>query len=163
MRLKKYTLEQLTLAIKNSYSLRAVLVALHIVPAGGSYQTLHKAIREYGLDTSHFTGKAHLKGKRHDWTKRPLDVILVEGKIENTVRLKNRLLSSGLKTRRCEDCDNTLWLDQPIPIELHHIDGNRKNNKIENLSLLCPNCHALTENYRGKNKGHVAEWHTHAP
>ncbi|MBK6998271.1 MAG: HNH endonuclease [Lewinellaceae bacterium] len=52
---------------------------------------------------------------------------------------------------RCENCDLTEWLASPIPLELHHKDGNRYNNAIENLLLLCPNCHALTDNYRAKN------------
>jgi 5-methylcytosine-specific restriction endonuclease McrA len=51
----------------------------------------------------------------------------------------------------CESCKNTEWLNEPIPIELEHIDGNNKNNVKENLQLLCPNCHAKTSTYRGKN------------
>lgn len=50
-------------------------------------------------------------------------------------------------------CGGIKWRDGPIPIQLHHIDGNRKNNELFNLEILCPNCHALTENYCGKNKG----------
>lgn len=59
-----------------------------------------------------------------------------------------------LKTRpyQCEECKNTLWNNVPIPLEVHHIDGNYKNNTDENLKLLCPNCHALTRNYKTKNK-----------
>lgn len=48
-------------------------------------------------------------------------------------------------------CGNTEWLDKHIPLELHHINGNHKDNRLSNLQLLCPNCHALTDNYRGKN------------
>lgn len=55
--------------------------------------------------------------------------------------------------RVCFDCGNTTWLNKPIPIELEHIDGNHKNNNLENVKLLCPNCHALTPTYKGKNKG----------
>jgi predicted HNH restriction endonuclease len=42
-------------------------------------------------------------------------------------------------------------LGNPIPLELHHIDGDKTNNTLENFQLLCPNCHALTDSYRGKN------------
>lgn len=70
----------------------------------------------------------------------------------NTQRLKEYLISSGQRKRECECCRLTTWQNKPIPIELHHIDGCRTNNQIENLQLLCPNCHALTDNYRGKNK-----------
>ena len=67
----------------------------------------------------------------------------------NKVRIK--LLNEGLKEHKCECCGLTVWLDKPIPLELHHKDGNRNNNTIENYELLCPNCHAFTDSYRGKN------------
>ena len=67
----------------------------------------------------------------------------------NKVRLK--LLKEGYKEYKCENCGLTQWLGEPIPLELHHKDGNRHNNTIENYSLLCPNCHAMTDSYRGKN------------
>ena len=67
----------------------------------------------------------------------------------NKVRIK--LLAEGLKEHKCECCGLETWLDRPIPLELHHKDGDRHNNTIENFALLCPNCHAFTESYRGKN------------
>ena len=67
----------------------------------------------------------------------------------NKVRVK--LLKEGYKEYKCESCGLTEWLDEPIPLELHHKDGDRFNNTLENYLLLCPNCHAFTENYRGKN------------
>ncbi len=56
------------------------------------------------------------------------------------------------RSHRCEKCENTVWMDKPIALERHHIDGDTKNNIDTNLQLLCPNCHAMTPNYRGKNK-----------
>ena len=67
----------------------------------------------------------------------------------NKIRLK--LLKEGYKEYKCENCGLTEWMGQPIPLELHHKDGNHHNNTINNYSLLCPNCHALTDSYRGKN------------
>lgn len=67
----------------------------------------------------------------------------------NKVRIK--LLEEGYKEHQCENCKQREWLGNPIPLELHHIDGNRNNNILENFQLLCPNCHALTKSYRGKN------------
>lgn len=67
----------------------------------------------------------------------------------NKVRIK--LLREGYKEHKCENCGLTEWLGQPIPLELHHKDGNRNHNEIENYQLLCPNCHAFTNSYRGKN------------
>ena len=56
-----------------------------------------------------------------------------------------------MRGRECEQCHNTLWLGQPINLEIHHKDGNHNNNLLDNLQLLCPNCHSYTDNWRGKN------------
>ena len=66
-------------------------------------------------------------------------------------KLKIRLLKEKVKKHQCENCNLTEWLNNPIPLELHHKNGNSYDNSLENLMLLCPNCHALTENYRAKN------------
>ena len=67
----------------------------------------------------------------------------------NKVRIK--LLEEGFKEHQCECCGGTEWLGKPIPLELHHKDGKKTNNSLENFELLCPNCHAFTDSYRGKN------------
>jgi 5-methylcytosine-specific restriction endonuclease McrA len=66
-------------------------------------------------------------------------------------KLKMRLLSEGYKQHKCERCSLERWLEKPIALELHYIDGNRSNNELQNLKFLCPNCHAQTPNYRAKN------------
>lgn len=58
-----------------------------------------------------------------------------------------------MKENKCECCGCSEWNGKPLTMELHHKDGNHYNNEINNLQMLCPNCHAQTENYRGKNKG----------
>lgn len=67
-------------------------------------------------------------------------------------KLKLSLLKSGIKLHICEKCNLTTWLDQSIPLEVHHIDGNNENNELCNIQLLCPNCHSITDTYGGKNK-----------
>ena len=67
----------------------------------------------------------------------------------NKVRIK--LLEEGIKPHKCESCGLEKWMGQPIPLELHHIDGDKTHNELSNYQLLCPNCHALTDSYRGKN------------
>lgn len=67
------------------------------------------------------------------------------------VRLKWRLIEEGYKEFKCECCGLSTWLGKEIPLELHHKDGDNQNNELENLELLCPNCHSLTDNYRWKN------------
>lgn len=66
---------------------------------------------------------------------------------------KSRLLVE--RGHRCEVCTHTMWGGKPIPIELDHIDGNPENSSRENLRLICPNCHAQTPTYKGKNIGKV--------
>jgi len=70
----------------------------------------------------------------------------------HTYKLKLRLLKAKIFEYMCMSCGLTQWRGLPIPLELHHVDGNSTNHKKENLQLLCPNCHALTDTYRAKNK-----------
>lgn len=69
-----------------------------------------------------------------------------------TYKLKNKLLSAGLKQNICECCGISEWNGKSLNMELHHKDGNTKNNSLDNLQILCPNCHAQTETFRAKNK-----------
>lgn len=68
-----------------------------------------------------------------------------------THKVKKRLLSEGYKQHSCESCGLSEWMLNPIPLELHHRNGVRLDNSLDNLELLYPNCHAFTDNYRAKN------------
>jgi DNA-binding CsgD family transcriptional regulator len=81
----------------------------------------------------------------------PLDTLLVAGPRRNRNHVKQRLFDAGLKARRCESCALTEWKGIPIPLALHHINGDRHDNRLENLRLLCGNCHSLTDTYAGRN------------
>ena len=150
----KHTKEDYIKAAKNSFSIAQMCVELGVKPIGGNYQTIKNKIKEYNIDISHFTGRAWNQGKRYRIINKPksLEEILKENSPYQSFKLKERLLESGLKERKCECCNNTEWLGNPIPLELHHINGNHDDNRLENLQLLCPNCHSYTDNYRGKNK-----------
>ena len=84
--------------------------------------------------------------------KTPIGEILVPNSTFQTYKLKKRLLEDGIKQHVCEHCGLTHWQGMVIPLELHHINGDNRDNRLENLQILCPNCHALTDSYRGKNK-----------
>ena len=149
----KKTKEEYELAAKNSFSIAQMCRNLGVKPIGGNYRIIKNAIQEYKIDISHFTGQGWNKGLKFKPNKQiPLDKILVENSTYQSYKLKNRLLESGLKEYRCEKCKRTEWEDSPIPLELHHINGDNTDNRIENIQILCPNCHAQTEHYRGKNK-----------
>lgn len=141
-------------AIATSRSLAGVLEKLGVRP-GGNQSRLRVRIHDAGLDMSHFAGQGWRAGIRVPVVPRtPLVEVLVKGRpAPSTSDLRKRLIAEGLKQHRCERCSLTSWNDQPIPLELDHANGRRDDNRLENLRVLCPNCHAQTETYRGRNIG----------
>jgi hypothetical protein len=81
----------------------------------------------------------------------PLDELLVANVRRGRWNVRQRLLSAGLKSNTCEQCGINEWLGKPLSMALHHINGDGRDNRIENLRLLCPNCHSQTPNFSGKN------------
>lgn len=149
---KNYTDEQFIEAVKTSISVAEVLKKLglkHI--AGGSYRTVYNKAEKLGLDLSHFLGQASNKN-RYFGPKRPIEDYLSNRKFIKGYSLKLRLIKEGIIDNKCDNCNLSEWNNEPIPTELHHLDGNYKNNNLDNLQILCPNCHAQTANYRGKNR-----------
>ena len=133
---RKYNKEELEEAVKNSLSIAEVLRHLNIIPAGGNYFTIKRYIKLWNINTSHFTGQLWNKGKHA---------------ICNPAKPLQEILKEGVKEAKCECCNLSKWQNKSIPLELHHINGIHSDNRLENLQLLCPNCHALTDSYRGKN------------
>jgi 5-methylcytosine-specific restriction endonuclease McrA len=92
---------------------------------------------------------------RGDVSPRPrrmtLEELLVRGKKRGRHWLKVRLIEVGLKDERCESCGITDWGGQPLAMQLHHVNGDGHDNRLENLELLCPNCHSQTDTYGGRN------------
>lgn len=157
---KKYnfTKEDYENAAKISFSYAGMCRALEIRPVGGNYTTLKDKIKKYNIDISHFTGQGWNLGlKFKNNYKINLTDILKKDVSYQSNKLKKRLINEGLKEYKCEKCGRTEWEGKEIPLELHHIDGNKYNNELNNLQLLCPNCHAQTEHYRGKNQERYKE------
>ena len=82
----------------------------------------------------------------------PMCDLLIAGRRRNRSHVKTRLLKSGLKENRCDECGITHWRGDPLPMELHHMNGDGADNRLTNLRLLCPNCHSQTSNWGGRAK-----------
>jgi Trp operon repressor len=82
----------------------------------------------------------------------PLEELLVVGRRTSRSHLRHRLHDAGLKEKRCESCGLTEWLGKPIGLQLHHVNGDGLDNRLENLQVVCGNCHAQTDTWGGKNK-----------
>ena len=151
--LRSFSDEEIRDAVRSSRSLAQVLRRLRIRP-GGTQGRLKIRIEELGIDTRHFVGAAWRRGSTTPVVPpSPLEVLLVAGAFRRTSHLKARLIQEGVKDARCETCHREDWNGKPIPLELDHINGRRDDNRLENLRLLCPNCHAQTATYRGRNIG----------
>lgn len=154
MRKRSWTQSQLEEAIKTSFSLRQVLYKIGLKPAGGNYRQLFKYIKEFQFDISHFRGKTWNKGLRLEFRPRiPLEEILNKNSEFPSHKLKLRLFRANLKPQHCEECH---WAqktsDGYLPLELDHVNGDHNDNRLENLRILCPNCHSLKPTHTGRNK-----------
>ena len=132
----------------NSFSYSDCLRALGLGTNGGSStDVLKKRIQELECSIEHFNG--HRNGAIRN--SKPLEEILVENSTyASTVSLKKRLLNANLIEYKCSKCGISSWNNEPLTLQLDHINGNHNDNRIENLRLLCPNCHSQTHTYAGK-------------
>lgn len=146
----KYTKKQLFEAVSNSGSINQVIKYLKLKSNGGNSNTISKYIKQYNIDTSHFHKHGWSKNKTFG-PKRPIEDYLSNKFHINTHKLKTRLIKENYFEYKCYNCEMTQWMNKPIPIQLHHKDGNKDNNNLSNLQILCPNCHAQTDNYGIKN------------
>jgi len=95
--------------------------------------------------------------RRGDVVARPIEMSIEEllGGSRNRAHLKKRLINAGLLEQRCEECGLDQWRCRPLSLQLHHINGKGRDNRLENLALLCPNCHSQTDSWGGRNvRGH---------
>ncbi|HAT71548.1 MAG TPA: hypothetical protein DCS63_01875 [Elusimicrobia bacterium] len=153
MNRRSWSEAQLRNAVVASTSYRQVLSKLNLREAGGNYAQLKKYIFEFGIKIEHFTGRAWNRGLKVKGVPRiPLEKILVRNSYYQSFKLKKRLFSAKLKSMCCEECG---WaktsIDGYLPLELDHINGDRQDNRLENLRILCPNCHSLKPTHRGRN------------
>ena len=113
------------------------------------YDTLKSRLDRWGVDIKNQSGK----GRPRLGSRVHVSSYLYQGSTINSDRLKKKLWRDEYKEKECERCGISQWLDEEAPLELDHIDGDKYNNTLENLRILCANCHALTPTNAGKNVG----------
>jgi hypothetical protein len=145
MRKRSWTDQQLIEAVAESFSWGAVIRKLGLCEAGGTYTFIQKVATQLGIDSLHFKGKVWNKGKKFPGiiARQLSQYLILNGPLIATTKLKRRLWQANLKQRACESCGITTWLGKPAPLELHHKNQNPRDNRIENLSILCANCHGI--------------------
>lgn len=141
---------------------RAGLPSLGYAPNGGVHRMVSGHVERLGIDTSHFTGQGWARGSTHSPARPryPLDAILIKrSPYTSTGHLRKRLVAAGLKPAHCEECGRHEWRGQELPLHLDHINGDHTDNRLENLRILCPNCHAITPTWcRRKAEPAYSNW-----
>jgi hypothetical protein len=136
---RNYTREDVEKYAKEVYSMADLLRKLGLAESGGSYGHMKQKMSQWKIDCSHWTGSSWNKNKQtKDWS--------TYSKFES---IKKLIMLE--RPHKCEGCGLETWMNEKIPLELDHINGDRTNNSKENLRLLCCNCHALTPTWRGRN------------
>ncbi|MER8185495.1 HNH endonuclease signature motif containing protein [Kitasatospora sp. NPDC094015] len=150
-----YTKHLLEEAVAASHSVAGVVRYLGRRQAGGTQAHVARRIKSFGIDTSHFTGQAHNRGRRSARRLRPEQVLVrrpADAKRLPGARIRLALAEIG-RPEQCEGCGTgPVWHGRPLTLEVDHISGDWSDNRAENLRLLCPNCHAVTETYCGRNR-----------
>lgn len=150
--LSKQELEDL---VRKSNSYAQIMRTLSLAVSGDAVKGLKKRIEESQLDVSHFN-----KNKRVPIAK-PLKDLLVENSTASSRDLKKRIVKEGLFKDQCSKCSTgNVWQNEPITLQLDHINGVHSDNRLENLRILCPNCHSQTSTFgtRRLRKDHLCEF-----
>ena len=146
----KYTKELLESYVKDCYSFAELCRKLGLKPEGSNPKTVRNQMDEFNVDYSHFTGQAWNKNSKNPVYRGKYIANLCEYSSLSSASVKKLVFKLGLKENKCEICGISEWQGKRIECELHHINGNSTDNRLENLQILCPNCHSQTDNFRNR-------------
>lgn len=150
---KRYTDEEFIVAVEKSTSIRQVLIKLDLSPKGGSYRTVHRKVKELDLDISHFTGQGWntAKGLKNPHYISAFEYLGTDKEISSH-ELRIKLYKENILEEKCSLCGlGPEWQGKSITLQLDHINGCSSDNRLENLRIVCPNCHSQTPTFRGRN------------
>lgn len=139
--------------VKTADSYSDIAKKLNLPAKGGNINTIKRRIKLLNLNP-HFTRKnmkANLKRLVQSHYRSDKEIFCKNSNARRAT-LKRRIINEHLMPIECNLCYNKQWLEHKIPLELHHINGDSNDNRLNNLQLLCPNCHALTSNYRNRKR-----------
>ena len=117
-------------------------------------ETLNSYLAKMGIE---YSGNQSHKGQQIQRTYKTAIEYIESGSIVKSYLLKQKLVRDGLKEDKCELCGVSEWLNVKLPLELHHKDGDHFNNDLDNLQILCPNCHSIQEGNAGANTGRYTQ------
>lgn len=144
-------IEKIRQACKVSKSVYGVIKNLGLRSTGSRHQEIKRIIKNNKIDISHFTGRASNRLR----FKKPLNELLQYDTEVESSHLKKRILQENIIENKCSRCNISEWQGEKLSLILDHISGDRRDNRLENLRLLCPNCNSLTDTFSGRNIGKV--------
>jgi hypothetical protein len=137
--------EELEYLVSTSNSFSEILKKQGKAISGASVKVLKQTLAEYNISCEFNTASIQSKEKKS------LEDILTDNSTYQSFKLKKRLIEEGVKQDICEICgQEPIWQGQPLALQLDHINGNHYDNRLENLRIVCPNCHTQTETFSNK-------------
>ncbi len=147
----RHTERRLRAAVRESWSVAEVVRRLGVSPVGGNHAHISRRIAGLGIDTGHFAAADRARPKRERRDRLVLGSPS-DGRVPGE-RLRRALLDRGGIREECSWCGTgPRWGGRPLRLEVDHVNGDWWDNRPENLRLLCPNCHAVTDTYRGRKR-----------